>query len=176
MAASLLVTVVALVVAGAVAWGASAIAREIRAAREESARMRALQLLELFAPAVSAAQTDPRALLAWQPLIRTARTIFPDVSAELDRASGGTFPFPDAQVQAAHAQWTADWLAWERTHDGEFKRKAAEAEHELAASGGSPLMRARLDAIENEKLDLYQRRYADYVRVAKALQALIARP
>jgi hypothetical protein len=176
MAPALLVTVLALVVAGAVAWGARAIAGEIRAAREESARVRALQLQELFAPAISAAQTDPRALLAWQPMIRTARTIFPDVSAELDRASGGTFPFPDAQVQAAHAQWTADWLAWERTHDGEFKRKAAEAEHELAASGGSPLMRARLDAVESEKLDLYQRRYAEYVRVAKALQALMARP
>jgi hypothetical protein len=37
-------------------------------------------------------------------------------------------------------------------------------------------MRARLDAVESEKLDLYQRRYADYVRVAKALQALMARP
>jgi hypothetical protein len=36
------------------------------------------------------------------------------------------------------------------------------------------MARARLDAIEGEKLDLYQRRYADYVRTAKALQALIA--
>jgi len=174
MAPWLLVAVVALVAAGAVAWGAGAIAREIRAAREEAARVRALQLLELFAPAISAAHADPRALLAWQPLIRTARTILPDASAELDRASGGRFPFPEAQIQTAHAQWTADWLAWERAHDGEFKRKAAEAEHELAASGGSPLMRARLDAIESEKLDLYQRRYAEYVRVAKALQALMS--
>ena len=33
--------------------------------------------------------------------------------------------------------------------------------------------RARLDAIEQEKLELYQRRYAEYVRVAKALQALV---
>ena len=34
------------------------------------------------------------------------------------------------------------------------------------------LLRARLDAVEREKLDRYQRRYAEYVRVAKALQAL----
>jgi hypothetical protein len=47
------------------------------------------------------------------------------------------------------------------------------AEHELAASNGSPAARARVDAIEREKLDLYQRRYQDYVQVAKALQALI---
>jgi hypothetical protein len=26
--------------------------------------------------------------------------------------------------------------------------------------------------VESEKLDLYQRRYAEYVRIAKALQAL----
>jgi hypothetical protein len=33
-------------------------------------------------------------------------------------------------------------------------------------------MRARLDAVEREKLETYQRRYEEYVRVAKALQAL----
>jgi hypothetical protein len=40
--------------------------------------------------------------------------------------------------------------------------------------GGSTVARARLEAVEQEKLDLYQRRYQDYVRVAKALQALIS--
>jgi hypothetical protein len=34
-------------------------------------------------------------------------------------------------------------------------------------------LRARLDAVEQEKLEIYQRRYAEYVRVAKALQALV---
>jgi len=34
--------------------------------------------------------------------------------------------------------------------------------------------RAKLDAVEREKLDLYQQHYADYVRIAKALQALSA--
>jgi hypothetical protein len=34
------------------------------------------------------------------------------------------------------------------------------------------VLRAKVDAIEREKLDAYQRRYEEYVRVAKALQAL----
>ena len=80
-----------------------------------------------------------------------------------------TFPFTTEQIQAAHSQWTADWLAWERTHDYDYKLKAAAAEHELAASVGSPIMRARLEAVEREKLDLYQRRYQDYVRVSHLL-------
>ncbi len=167
---------VAVVVAGAVLWGAGAIAREIRAAGDAAARSRALQLLEAFAPAIAASNADPRALLVWQPLARTARTLFPDECAALDRAAGGTFPFTEERIQAAHAQWTTDWLAWERTHDGEFKLKAAVAEQELAASGGSQVMRARVDAVEREKLDLYQRRYTEYVHVAKALQALLSHP
>jgi hypothetical protein len=44
----------------------------------------------------------------------------------------------------------------------------------LQESGGAPAARARLEAIEREKLELYQRRYQDYVQVAKALQGLIA--
>ena len=66
-------------------------------------------------------------------------------------------------------------MSWERAHDAEFKLKAAAAEHDLGASGGSPVMRAKVDAIEREKLDAYQRRYEEYVRVAKALQALTTR-
>jgi len=46
-------------------------------------------------------------------------------------------------------------------------------EQEIALAGTSAVLRARLDAVESEKLDLYQRRYQEYVRVAKALQALI---
>ena len=100
--------------------------------------------------------------------------LMPNECAALDKASGATFPFTAEQVQAAHAQWTADWLAWERAHDATYKEKAAVAEQEVAASGGSPAARARLDAIEREKLDLYQRHYQEYVQVGKALQALIA--
>ena len=136
-------------------------------------RTRSLQILAAFAPALDAVGTDPGALLVRHPLARTARQLFPDEFAALDRASGAMFPFGGEIVQAAHTRWTADWLAWERAHDAEFKLKAAEVEHELVEWGGSPIVRARLDAVEREKLDQYQRRYEEYVRVAKALQALM---
>ena len=130
--------------------------------------------MELFAPAIAAAQGDPRAYLVWQPIATIARQMFPAESAALDRAAGATFPFTSEQIQAAHAQWTADWLAWERLHDTEYKLKAALAASELAATNNSDVARGKADAIEREKLDLYQRRYADYVRTAKALQALVS--
>src|SRR5262249_23550026 len=96
-------------------------------------------------------------------------------TAAIDRAAGGAFPFTPADLQAAHAQWTTDWLAWERAHDAEYKLKAAAAAAEAAAAA-SDVARGRLDAVENEKLDLYQRRYSEYVRIAKALQALQSEP
>lgn len=163
----------AVIVAAAVCWAAQAIVRELRAAKGGGTDARAAQLLQTFAPGLAAAQTDPRALLVWQPLARTARQIHPEEFAALDHASGGTFPFSKEQIEAAHARWTADWLAWERSHDAEFKMKAGIAEHELTVSGGSPVLRARLDAVEREKLESYQRRYEEYIRNAKALQALI---
>jgi hypothetical protein len=144
---------------------------ETRATRDDVKQLRLLTIISTFAPGLTAAQADPRALLVWQPLARTARTLFPDEFAELDRASGGTFPFPAERIQAAHAQWTAEWLAWERAHDAEYKRKAVEADSELAGVD-PPVARARRDAIEQQKLELYQRRYEEYIRVAKGLQAL----
>ena len=117
---------------------------------------------------------DPRTLLVWYPLAKVVRQLFPEECAALDRLSGGPFPFTPDQVESAHARWTADWLAWERTHDADYKMKAAAVEHELAASGGSPVLRAKLDAVEREKLDLYQQHYSNYVRIAKALHALSA--
>jgi hypothetical protein len=131
-----------------------------------------VQILTAFAGPMEQARTDPTALLVWQPLAKAARGFLPDEFALLDQTFGGTFPFTADTIQAAHAQWSADWLAWERAHDAEYKRRAAEVEHELAASGGSPVVRGRLEAVEREKLELYQRRYAEYVRTAKALQAL----
>jgi hypothetical protein len=168
----MLLVVAALIVAAAVAWGCRHIASEIRKAEEAADRARTLQVLRTFAPAAGEADSDPRAVLTWEPLARVARQIFPHEYAQLDRASGGSFPFSLDRIQAAHAQWTADWLAWEQTHDAEYKLKAAAAEEALAGAEGSRALRARVDAIEREKLDLYQRRYAEYVRVAKALQAL----
>jgi hypothetical protein len=161
------------VVAGAIVWAATRMTREIRRSHAETARTRSLQLVAVFAPGMAAAAADPRALLTWQPLAAAARRMFPESFQLLDESSGGRFPFSVEQIQAAHSQWTADWLAWEQTHDGEFKLKAATARAELAASGGEPLARARLDGVEREKLERYQKRYAEYVHVAKALQALV---
>lgn len=168
-----MVLLAGLIVAAAVWWATEQIVAEMRAGREETTRARTLTLLELFAPASGAADADPRALLAWQPIVKVARQLFPSECAALDRAAGGAFPFSAEQAQAAHARWTADWLAWERAHDTEYKLKAAVAAQELAAAGGSAAARQKVDAVESEKLDLYQRRYAEYVRVAKALQAIV---
>jgi hypothetical protein len=165
-----MILVSAAILAAAIVWAALYIAAELRRAREDASGRRAAALLELFAPGIAATQSDPRAYLVWQPIARVARQLLPAESAALDRAAGATFPFSSGQIQAAHAQWTADWLAWERAHDAEYKMKAAQAE--LAASGGSELARGQAEAIERQKLDLYQRRYAEYIRIAKALQAL----
>jgi hypothetical protein len=164
----------ALIVATVVGWGATRIVAELKASRSDRARERMLDLLQAFASASSAAAADPKAVLVWEPLARVARKILPEDFAQLDRASGSTFPFGSDRIQAAHAQWTADWLAWERIHDSTYKLKAAAIEEELVKGEGTLLLRARLDALEREKLDLYQRRYEEYVRVAKALHALVS--
>jgi hypothetical protein len=143
------------------------------AARQSAQAARRLQLLRLFAPGVTAAAEDPRALLTWQPFASTARNLFPDDFADLDRAAGATFPFSREQIEAAHARWSTDWLAWERMHDGEYKLKAAAADEELRASPGSSVLRARVESVEREKLERYQRRYEEYTRVSKALRNLI---
>jgi hypothetical protein len=171
------VIVVAILVLAAVTyWSAQRIVAELKATRDAAFRARTATMVQLFAPGAREAARDPRALLEWYPLAKIARAADPDVFASLDRAAQTTFPLNQEQVQAAHAQWTADWLAWERTHDAEYKLKAAALEQELGldigTAGASPILRARLDAIEREKLDSYQRRYQEYVRVAKALQAL----
>jgi hypothetical protein len=162
----------AFIVAAAIVAGAYLVAAELRGAREQATRSRALTILQAFAPGIEASRADPRALLVWQPLAQAVRKLFPEECASLDAAAGGSFPFSHDQVQAAHARWTTEWLAWERAHDAEYKDLAAVAEHELAANG-TPAARARVDAIEREKLDRYQRRYQEYVQIARALQALI---
>ena len=168
----MILLVSALIIAAAVAWAAIQIASELRKMRGEAARSRALQIFTVFASASSGAAGDPRTVLVWEPLARTARTLFPDEFGLVDRAAGGSFPFGAERIQSAHATWTADWLAWERSHDAEYKLKAAAIEEEIERTGTSPLLRARLDAVEREKLTLYQRKYEEYVRVGKALQAL----
>ena len=167
--------IVVAVVAGALivaAWLVSRVQRVEATARHTAQAARRLQLLQLFAPGIAAAAEDPRALLVWQPIASTARAMFPDDFVELDRAAGTTFPFSREQIEAAHARWSSDWLAWERAHDGEYKVKAAAAEEELRESPGSAVLRARLDSVEREKLERYQRRYEEYTRVSKGLKNL----
>jgi hypothetical protein len=168
----LLLFIPALIIAGTVWFAGQAIAIELRAAREEAARARTLAIVQALAPGIAAAQADPRALLVWEPIARTVRQSFPAECAALDTAAGGAFPFTADQIQHAHARWTTEWLAWERQHDAEYKRRTTELEEQVEAAGGSAASRARLDAVEREKLDVYQRRYQEYVQVAKALQAL----
>ena len=169
-----MIVLAALIVAAALWWASQQIVIEMRAARDEAARSRTLALLQLLAPALRDAQADPRALLVWQPVAKMVRELYPSESGAIDRASGAPFPFTPDRIQAAHALWTTDWLSWERTHDADYKLKAAVIEQEMAAAGpsASPALRGKLDAVEREKLDLYQRRYSEYVRIAKALQAL----
>ena len=163
----------AFIVAAAVAWAGWKIATELAGRRDDPAQT--ARLLTLFAPGMAAAAEDPRALLVWQPLATTARTLYPKEFAALDRASGGTFPFTADQIEKAHSRWTADWLAWERSHDGECKLRVATVEHELGDAVESAYGRARLDAVEREKLDRYQQRYEEYTRVGKGLQLLMRR-
>ena len=165
--------VAAIVVAAAVVWSALAIVNELRAQRVEAAASRKLDLLTLFSAGIAAVNADPRALLIWQPLAGTARTLYPNEFTALDRTSNGSFPFSLDQLQSAHARWTTEWLTWERAHDTEFKLKTAAAERDLKAPGAGAVERARFDTVEREKLELYQRRYEEYIRVAKALQLLI---
>jgi hypothetical protein len=136
------------------------------------------QQLAIFAPAVAAVQHDPRQLLVWYPLAQTSRKLFPDAFAALDQAAGAPFPFTKEQLKAAHARWSADWLAWERAHDAEFSLKAAEVQNDIDHAGqtvshASPLLRTRLAAVEQQKLERYQQRYEEYIKTAKALAAFV---
>ena len=161
------------VLAAAVLGAGWIVARAIeRAARERAV----LQMIATFGGAVPV-RDDPRALLGWFPIARDARTLFPDAFRQLDAAHGGTFPFTASDVEAAHARCTAEWLAWERTHDTEYKLKAATIEQDVArsAQAGTSIGRSRVESVEREKLERYQQRYEEYIRTAKALQALIGK-
>jgi hypothetical protein len=132
------------------------------------------KLLAIFGPATAAVQHDPGQLLVWYPLAQHSRRLFPNAFAELDKAFGGAFPFPKEQLKSAHARCSSDWLAWERAHDAEYSLKTAEVEDEIARAGvATPLLRTRLAAVEQQKLERYQQRYEEYVRTAKALAAFI---
>lgn len=158
--------------AAAAVWAVSRLVAAVRASQREAARTRLAQLLAIFAPGVAAAAADPRALLVWHPLAQAARAILPDDFVALDRGAGRTFPFGRDHVEAAHAAWTASWLAWERSHDAEYKLKAQALAESLGPNAATALGRSKLEAVEREKVERYQRRYEEYTKVAKALQRL----
>jgi hypothetical protein len=146
------------------------IADELRRARRQAALQ---QLVATFGPAAAAGQQDPKQIVMWYPLAQTSRKLFPEAFKDLDAAAGGVFPFTKDQVKAAHSRWTADWLAWERAHDAEYSVKTAQVQDEIDRAQGpaSPLLRTRLAAVEQQKLERYQQRYEEYIKTAKALAA-----
>jgi hypothetical protein len=163
---------ITLVVGAALAYVLWRIRDEVERRRREAAIQ---QLVATFGPAAAAVQNDPKQLLAWYPIAQASRKLFPDAFRELDAAAGGRFPFTKEQLQAAHARCSTDWLAWERAHDAEYALKTAQVQDEIdrAAGQASPLLRTRLAAVEQEKLERYQQRYEDYVKTAKALAAFV---
>jgi hypothetical protein len=174
-ALSLLRIVFSLVPLALIAAAAVALWRLASTAAERRREATLQHLIGLFGPASAAVQKDPKQLLVWYPLARNSRALFPDAFAELDKAFGGTFPFSKEQLQAAHARCSTDWLAWERAHDAEFSLKAAQVEDEIVRAGGqpSPLLRTRVAAVEQQKLESYQHRYEEYIKTAKALAAFV---
>ena len=102
--------------AASIVWAALRIAGSLQASRIDAVNDRSLRLLTAFAPALAAAEQDPRAVLVWEPVARAARRIFADEFALLDRAAETKFPFGAERIQAAHARWTSEWLAWEKAH------------------------------------------------------------
>lgn len=133
------------------------------------------RLLATFAPAMASVQQDPKQLLVWYPVAQASRKLFPDAFRELDKSAGGTFPFTKEQIQAAHARCSSDWLTWERAHDAEFSLRAAQVQDEIDRASGqaTPLLRTRLAAVEQQKLERYQQRYEEYIKTAKALAAFV---
>ena len=129
-------------------------------------------LLASVGPAV--ARADGRELLGWRRVAGTLRELLPEAVRTIEKRTGQPFPFPREVVEDAHARWTADWLAWERAHDIRFRQRTSALEAELRKGGEADTAagRARLGTLDDEKLQDYQRRYEEYVRVGKELAAL----
>ena len=134
-----------------------------------------LMAVLLTGSAAAIARAEPRELLAWGATAKTARRLFPDVVAELESRGGESFPIPKKVAEDAHAKWTAEWLAWEHHHDAEFRKRTSVLEAELQAAGQehAPDGHARIAALEDERLQSYQRRYEEYVQIGKGLTDLL---
>jgi hypothetical protein len=145
-------------------------------ARREARRQHREQLIALLLASVgpAVARADGQELLGWRRVAGTLRDLLPDAVRTIERRTGQPFPFPREVVEDAHARWTADWLAWERAHDIRFRQRTSALEAELRECGEADTAagRARLATLDDEKLQDYQRRYEEYVRVGKELAAL----
>ena len=130
-------------------------------------------LLTTVGPAI--ARAAPRELLGWKRVAETVRQLFPKAVATIEAQNGERFPLTSNIIESAHARWTAEWLAWERGHDAEFTHRTSALEAELEANDErqSSVGRARLAVLEDEKLQTYQQRYEEYVRIGNGLIALI---
>ncbi len=166
-----MIEIALLAVAAATGFGAFLVASALRS-RQRDARI--LELLATFGPPAERAQADPRVLLAWYPVASAARQAFPDAFAALEPDGEPRFPFSAADLEAAHARWSTGWLEWERHQDADHraKREAVEAELRQATDAAAAPLQARLEALEREKLEQYQRRYEEYVWVSRALAEL----
>lgn len=158
-------------VAAAVGLGAFSVVRVLGAKRRDA---QILGLLATFGPAAERARSDPRVLVAWHPVAAAARRAFPEAFAALEADGQARFPFDAADVEAAHARCSTEWLDWEKRQDAEHRarRLAVEAELGSAADAAAPSLRARLEALEREKIERYQRRYEEYVSLSRALKQL----
>ena len=137
-----------------------------------------LGLLATFAPIAKEARSDPRLLLVHYPAVVAARRCFPEAFAALEEPQSKSFPLGSLEIEEAHARWTAEWLEWEQRHESEYQRKAAVLNAELVNTTDArmPALRAELEAVEQQKLDLYQHRYEEYVGVSRALAKLTEVP
>src|SRR5262245_31750641 len=129
----MLIALAILVGAGAIAWAVLRASSVSHAAADDAAKSREIALLSAFAPAIAAAAHDPTIIATWQPLVQTARALCPAEFAAIEKASGAAFPFSNVLIRQAHARWTTEWLVWERSHDAEFKRRAAAAHADASA-------------------------------------------
>ena len=163
---------IAVICLAAVCGGVGLLVVTLLRARRRDAQI--FDLLATFGPVAERARSDPRVLLAWYPTAEAARRTFPDAFAAIEQNGTNRFPFGAAQLEAAHARWTTDWLEWELNHDAEYRQKTEAVEAELDRSTGvaSQAARTRLETLEREKLERYQRRYEEYVQTSRALASL----
>jgi hypothetical protein len=172
--AVLSLVIAALIVAAAIGAAAFVIATEVRAgARRCDADQGTHDPAGCLRPGIEAARADPRALLVWHPLGRAVRQPVSHrargarqgrrriVPLHARPGAGGALAVDDrlAGVGASARRRLQGPRGGGRTRTGGLER--------IAGRAGAGRRHRR------EKLDLYQRRYQDYVQVARALQALI---